>query len=67
LAYDVDFNRETTQNKVIFFNDIKQLQDNIELLLNNKTLRKKIVQDVKKLALEKYNWNKIINKYENIL
>lgn len=67
LAYNVDFNRETTQNKVLYFNDIKQLQTNVELLLNDKTLQKKIVKNVKKIAKDKYNWRIIINKYDNIL
>ena len=67
LAYDVDFNRETTQNKVLYFKKIKQLQNNAELLLKDETLRKKIVQNMQRFALERYNWERIINKYDNIL
>ena len=67
LAYDVDFNRETTQNKVLYFKNIKQLQNNAELLLNDGTLRKKILENVKKIAKDKYNWERIINKYDSIL
>lgn len=67
LAYDVDFNRATTQNKVIYFKDTKQLQNSTELLLNDETLRKKIVEDVKAIAQGKYNWERIINKYISIL
>lgn len=66
LAYDVDFNRATTQNKVIYFKDTKQLQNSTELLLNDETLRKKIVEDVKAIARDKYNWERIINKYIKI-
>lgn len=67
LAYDVDFNRATTQNKVIYFKDTKQLQNSTELLLNDETLRKKIVEDVKAIARDKYNWERIINKYVKVL
>lgn len=67
LAYDVDFNRKTTQNKVLYFKDTKQLQNNVELLLDDETLCKNIVQNVKRIALERYNWEKIINKYDKIL
>jgi glycosyltransferase involved in cell wall biosynthesis len=67
LAYDVDFNRKTTKNKVLYFKDTKQLQNNVELLLYDETLCKNIVQNVKRIALERYNWEKIINKYDKIL
>ncbi len=67
IAYDVDFNRETTQNKALFFNDAIQLQNNLNLLDNNISLRNKFVRDVKKIANNKYNWDNIINKYNNIL
>lgn len=67
LAYDVDFNRETTQNKALYFKDIKQLQNNLNLLLNDNSLRNKIMENVKNIAIKKYNWNIIIIKYNNIL
>lgn len=50
-----------------YFNDTKQLQNNVELLLDDETLCKNIVQNVKRVALERYNWEKIINKYDKIL
>jgi len=67
LAYDVDFNRETTHNKALYFNDTRQLQKRLQLLLNDITLQNKLVRDVKKIARDKYNWSAIINKYENVL
>ena len=67
IAYNVDFNRATAHNKILYFNDIKQLQNNAEILLNDEALQKKLIQDVKKITIEKYNWSKIINKYGNIL
>ena len=67
LAYDIDFNRETTQNKALYFNDIIQLQKNIRILYKNKSLQKRLAYNLKKIAYDKYNWNKIINKYDSIL
>ncbi len=67
IAYDVNFNRETTHNNALFFNNAIQLQNNLKLLGNNIFLRNKLVQDVKNIAKNKYNWNIIINKYNNIL
>lgn len=67
IAYDVNFNRETTHHKALFFYDTKQLQNNAKLLLDDETLRKKIIEDIKGIAQDKYNWERIINKYDNIL
>jgi len=66
LAYDVDFNRETTQNKVLYFTDTKQLRTNLTLLYNDQSQQKRIADNVKKIALDNYNWNIIITKYDKI-
>ncbi len=40
---------------------------NTKLLLKDETLRKKMIQKMQRLALERFSWERIINKYNNIL
>ena len=67
LTYDINFNRETTHNKALYFNDIKELKNNVESLLNDHLLRVQLSEDVRKVAKVKYSWDKIIKKYEDII
>ena len=67
LAYDVDFNRESTQNKALYFNNANQLRSNHKLLYNDEDLRNQIITKLKTIARDRYTWNKIINKYDDIL
>ena len=62
ISYDIDFNRETTHNKALYFNDAIQLQNNLKLLCNDISLRNKLVRDVKKIAKNRYDWGNIIKQ-----
>lgn len=59
LAYDVIYNRETTQNKASYFLDVKDLKDLIikDLPSHNDTLE---------VARKDYVWEKIACQYENL-
>ena len=55
VAYNVDFNRETTHNKAFYFNNTLQLQNNLKLLFNDEIRRKNLMRDVRKNAKANYN------------
>ena len=61
LAFDVDYNRATTNNAATFFSDTKSLGSFItsEEMRNGDTL--------KKIAEEKYTWEAIAESYRKIL
>ena len=64
VAFDVEYNRFTTQNKSLYFKSSEQLiailkdLDNINLL--------KISADMKSIALKEYTWPKISKEYANL-
>ena len=61
VAYDVNYNRETTKNKALYFKNKKEL---IKILKSVKTQElKRISKDMKAIANEFYTWSKISEKY----
>ena len=65
VAFDVEYNRFTTQNKSLYFKSCEQL---IAILkdLDNINLRK-VSSDMKSIALKEYTWPKITKEYANLL
>ena len=66
LAYDVDFNRITTEGNAIFFSNQQQLTDGLTQYLNNYELLIKNKIKVKEIAVIRYDKYKIFKKYDNI-
>lgn len=66
VVYGVDYNIETTENSAIYFNNKTELKNIIDSFVNNKIDTQKIGNDLKSVALERYTWNNIINKYEKL-
>lgn len=64
FAYGIQYNRETTQNKALYFNN----QDELRELLKNadKKILQKVAIDMKILAEENYTWKKISKKYSKL-
>jgi len=65
VSFDVPTNRETTQNKAIYFADasglIKQLNYlTDEMILCNKT-------ELNQIAVNEYTWEKISDQYKNVI
>lgn len=61
LAYGVNYNRQTTFNKAVYFNDYNSLK---EILLSLDTLdRTDIMQTMLKLAKKNYSWKAISKQY----
>jgi glycosyltransferase involved in cell wall biosynthesis len=61
FAYDVSFNRHTTENKCLYFKSENELSSLI--LKTNKNSIHKIGYRMKQIASKKYKWRKIANQY----
>jgi len=65
LAYGVNYNRETTFNKAVYFDDYHSLK---EILLTLDTLdRVEMIQTMLKLAKKNYSWKAISKQYIKML
>jgi len=64
LAFDVVYNRETTENKALYFQNAESLTNQINSLsaetLNNNA------SAMKEIALRRYQWGIIAKKYEDL-
>ena len=64
IAYGVNYNKETTQNKAIYFNDELELT---ELLVN---LREEelvlVATDMRAISQNKYTWDSISEQYASL-
>lgn len=65
LAYGVSYNRVTTENKAMYFNDEKEL---VQQLLNIYTAKlRHIGQEMQSIAHRRYTWAHIAKKYQFLL
>lgn len=65
LAFDAIFNRVTTNNQAIFFNNSQEL---VDILKNVEKLPlKTISKNLKIIADKKYTWKNISNKYAKVI
>ena len=62
IAYDVDFNRETTNHEALFFKNSKEL--NRCLKENNDDSLALLGKNMSKIANKKYKWEDITKSYE---
>ena len=65
FAYDILYNRYTTNNKALYFRDSNELVELLDKFNDEDLNRNK--NDMKRIAIENYTWNKIASKYKNIL
>lgn len=63
LAYDVVYNRETTENKAIYFKDITDLT---ELLTKDRSLYESHGESMIEIAHRRYSWKAIAAQYESL-
>ncbi len=65
IAFDVDYNRETTENKALYFRESVDLQKSVEDVVGKDLhLLKKNMKDI---ALRRYTWKIITKKYKLLL
>lgn len=65
IAYNVNFNRYTTNNNCLYFKNEKQL--NLLIQSINKKKISKIGVKMKKIANQRYKWNKISHQYLKLI
>ena len=67
LVYDVDYNKETTENSAIYFNSVESLLNNLNQLIDNKYKCKEIGAKMFSIANRRYLWSGIVSKYKNLI
>ena len=63
IAFDVVYNRHTTENKALYFIDTDQLCDIVTNIDNSIDIAK----EMKEIASRRYTWSTISEKYEKLL
>lgn len=65
LAFDVEFNRETTEGKAIFFSDAEELEGLLKDLSLNELHH--CALEMGRIADQKYTWDRVVDMYSNRL
>lgn len=65
IAFDCDFNRSTTEDRALFFSDVKSLQHQIAELDAAKA--EKIGLDMVEIAQRRYTWDKVAEQYFSLM
>lgn len=66
IAFDVVYNRETTENKAYYFRSSEDLINEVIYLINNQEKRNELASSMKEIADRRYTWKIISNKYESL-
>jgi glycosyltransferase involved in cell wall biosynthesis len=66
LAYDVEYNRETTENQAIFFKNKDELLSILRKIGNRDIDSIEIRTKMKEIANRRYLWSVITNKYKKV-
>ena len=66
IAYDVVYNKETTEYKARYFNDAESLKECVKELANEDSLRQNIAKTMEEIAQKRYTWEIICAKYEGL-
>lgn len=66
LSFDVNFNRATTVQSAIYFNDVAELQKLLDNFSKNNLVYDGVGIILKKIATERYMWANIVSKYDEI-
>lgn len=64
LAYDVNYNRETTANQALYFEDAPSLIQSLECVQNGKL--EEIGDAMYKIAEENYTWKNVADSYAQV-
>ena len=67
LVYDINYNRETTENSAIYFDSVESLLDKINFIIENKKMTNEIGLDLAAIAKRRYKWENIVKKYNYVI
>jgi glycosyltransferase involved in cell wall biosynthesis len=65
LAFDCDYNRSTTENKALFFNDAQALMRLVESI--NTDIAERVGADMLEIAQRRYTWDIVAKQYFELL
>ena len=65
LAFDVDYNRETTENKADYFKSMESLEELIQMFDKNKLDAYESQKFMLEIAKRRYTWEHVVSQYEN--
>lgn len=65
LAFDCEFNRSTTENKALYFQDVQSLLKILGQIDNDISLR--VGQDMVEIAQRRYTWDRVAEQYFELL
>jgi glycosyltransferase involved in cell wall biosynthesis len=65
IAFDVSYNKTTTENKAVYFDSSENLISHLKTVTESKLL--KISLEMKAIASRRYTWNVISRQYELLL
>ncbi len=63
-VFDVDYNRETTESKALYFSNSEELKTLINRIQIGEIDISKIKTDLRTIASIKYKWSKIVDQYK---
>ena len=63
FAFGVIYNKETTENKAIYYNSVEELEHILQKSLDNYS---KCANDMYEIALRRYRWEVIAKEYESL-
>ncbi|MDR0865639.1 MAG: DUF1972 domain-containing protein [Candidatus Symbiothrix sp.] len=66
VAYGVDYNRETTENQALYFQNKEELIHVLKKITNNEINTTNIRRKMEEIAKRRYLWKIITNKYKEI-
>jgi glycosyltransferase involved in cell wall biosynthesis len=66
LVYDVNYNRETTENSAIYFDSVQSLLDKINFIFENNKRAEEVGLTLAAIAKRRYKWSNIIKKYNYV-
>lgn len=67
IAFDVDFNRASTEDKAVFFDSHESLTSQAQLLFENYIRRHKQGQDMHEIANRRYRWQGVSEQYHLLI
>jgi glycosyltransferase involved in cell wall biosynthesis len=67
VVYDVNYNRETTENKALYFKNSEELCSIVLQFINSKIDVSLISKDLLAIAKKRYTWDLIVNQYTQVI
>lgn len=65
-VFDVDYNRETTENKAFYFKDSDELKSIASAFIDNLLEIDAIKKEMKEIAERRYVWDLVVNQYDDL-